>query len=121
MKILIIGGTGHVGTYLVPRLVHLGNTVVCVSRRQREPYTPHAAWRWVERITLDREAEALILRDKPLDLQLDDCRRKADFFISPLAQNRLNDEPSQGQKPADGDAVESQLQKALSDRCRRSA
>jgi len=31
--------------------------VVCVSRRQREPYTPHAAWQWVERITLDREAD----------------------------------------------------------------
>jgi len=57
MRIVIIGGTGHVGTYLVPRLVELGHTVACVSRRQREPYTPHAAWRWVERISLDREAE----------------------------------------------------------------
>jgi nucleoside-diphosphate-sugar epimerase len=57
MRVVIIGGTGHVGTYLVPRLVHLGHTVVCVSRQQREPYTPHAAWRWVERISIDREAE----------------------------------------------------------------
>jgi nucleoside-diphosphate-sugar epimerase len=57
MRVVIIGGTGHVGTYLVPRLVHLGHTVACVSRQQREPYTPHAAWRWVERINIDREAE----------------------------------------------------------------
>ncbi len=57
MRVVIIGGTGHVGTYLVPRLVHLGHTVVCVSRQQREPYMPHAAWRWVERVDLDRETE----------------------------------------------------------------
>jgi uncharacterized protein YbjT (DUF2867 family) len=32
MRIVIIGGTGHVGTYLVPRLVEAGHEVVCVSR-----------------------------------------------------------------------------------------
>ena len=57
MRVVIIGGTGHVGTYLVPRLVHMGHTVACVCRQRREPYTPHAAWRWVERIGIDREAE----------------------------------------------------------------
>ncbi len=57
MRVVIIGGTGHVGTYLVPRLVHLGHETICVSRQQREPYAPHAAWRWVKMISLDREAE----------------------------------------------------------------
>jgi nucleoside-diphosphate-sugar epimerase len=57
MRVVIIGGTGHVGTYLVPRLVQLGHTVVCISRQRREPYTPSAAWRWVERMNIDREAE----------------------------------------------------------------
>lgn len=56
MRIIVIGGTGHVGTYLVPRLVALGHEVVVISRSQREPYQPHAAWAQVERVTLDREA-----------------------------------------------------------------
>lgn len=58
MKVVIIGGTGHVGTYLVPRLVEAGHEVVCISRGQSEPYLPHAAWQAVERVTIDRtEAE----------------------------------------------------------------
>ncbi|MCA9890882.1 MAG: NAD-dependent epimerase/dehydratase family protein, partial [Anaerolineae bacterium] len=32
MKVVVIGGTGHVGTYLVPRLVEAGHEVVCISR-----------------------------------------------------------------------------------------
>ena len=58
MKVVIIGGTGHVGTYLVPRLVNTGYEVVSVSRQQREPYTPNHAWESVEQIEIDRvEAE----------------------------------------------------------------
>lgn len=59
MRVAVIGGTGHVGTYLVPRLVELGHEVICVSRRKREPYQPHAAWGRVKQVTIDRkEAEA---------------------------------------------------------------
>jgi nucleoside-diphosphate-sugar epimerase len=57
MRVVIIGGTGHVGTYLVPRLVEAGHEVVCLSRGQREPYHPHAAWRSVQRVVMDRVAE----------------------------------------------------------------
>jgi nucleoside-diphosphate-sugar epimerase len=57
MRVVIIGGTGHVGTYLVPRLVELGHTVVSISRKRREPYLPHAAWTCVEQVQLDREPE----------------------------------------------------------------
>jgi nucleoside-diphosphate-sugar epimerase len=56
-KVIVIGGSGHVGTYLVPRLVEAGHRVVNVSRGNREPYTPHAAWSEVEAVTLDRAAE----------------------------------------------------------------
>jgi nucleoside-diphosphate-sugar epimerase len=56
-KVVIIGGSGHVGTYLVPQLVDAGFEVVNVSRGQREPYAPHAAWKQVRRVALDREAE----------------------------------------------------------------
>jgi nucleoside-diphosphate-sugar epimerase len=37
MRVIIIGGTGHIGTYLVPRLVEMGCDVVVVSRQHREP------------------------------------------------------------------------------------
>jgi nucleoside-diphosphate-sugar epimerase len=56
MRVVIIGGSGHVGTYLVPRLVAAGHEVVAVSRGQRQPYQPHAAWRSVAQIELDRES-----------------------------------------------------------------
>jgi nucleoside-diphosphate-sugar epimerase len=56
MRITVTGGTGHIGTYLVPRLVERGHQVTCVSRGKREPYLPHAAWKAVRRVLLDREA-----------------------------------------------------------------
>jgi nucleoside-diphosphate-sugar epimerase len=46
-----------VGTFLVPRLVQAGHEVICITRGQREPYQPHAAWKSVQQITLDRTAE----------------------------------------------------------------
>ena len=54
MRIVIIGGSGHVGTYLVPRLVGAGHEVINVSRAQREPYKAHSAWRLVQQVTADR-------------------------------------------------------------------
>jgi nucleoside-diphosphate-sugar epimerase len=56
-KVIIIGGSGHVGTWLVPRLVEAGHRVVNVTRGSREPYTPNAAWSEVEAVPLDRQAE----------------------------------------------------------------
>ena len=55
-RAVVIGGTGHIGTYLVPRLVALGLDVISVSRSQREPYQPHGAWKQVRQVVLDREA-----------------------------------------------------------------
>lgn len=56
MKAVVIGGTGHIGTYLVPRLVEAGYEVTVVSRAQRKPYRAHAAWRAVHIETIDRTA-----------------------------------------------------------------
>ncbi|UCF98293.1 MAG: NAD-dependent epimerase/dehydratase family protein [Spirochaetaceae bacterium] len=56
MRITVIGATGHVGSYLVPRLVELGHEVTAVSRGRREAYKTHAAWKQVRRVILDREA-----------------------------------------------------------------
>jgi len=52
----MIGGSGHVGTYLAPRLVESGHEVLNISRRQREPYQPHAAWTQVQQVVIDRAA-----------------------------------------------------------------
>jgi nucleoside-diphosphate-sugar epimerase len=57
MRVVIIGASGHVGTYLVPRLVAASHEVIAISRGQREPYQPHAAWRSVQQIVADRGAE----------------------------------------------------------------
>lgn len=54
MKVMIIGGTGHVGTYLVPRLVDAGHEVICITRGTSEPYLSHSAWDAVTRVTIDR-------------------------------------------------------------------
>lgn len=57
MRIIVIGGTGHIGTYLSPQLAEAGHRVTCVSRGRREPYRTHAAWKDIERVDLDRAAE----------------------------------------------------------------
>ena len=56
-RIVIIGGSGHVGTYLVPALVDRGHEVINVSRGAAAPYRPHPAWKAVEQVLLDRKAE----------------------------------------------------------------
>jgi len=55
-RAVVIGGSGHIGTYLVPRLVEAGYEVVNVARGQREPYRPHGAWDRVRTEILDRDA-----------------------------------------------------------------
>jgi nucleoside-diphosphate-sugar epimerase len=56
-RIVVIGATGHVGSYLVPRLVRAGHEVIALSRGTRDPYVSAPEWRRVERIEVDREAE----------------------------------------------------------------
>ncbi len=59
MKTVVIGGTGHVGTFLLPRLVAAGHEVTCITRGEREPYQPHGAWGSVQRMQINRtEADA---------------------------------------------------------------
>ena len=56
-RVVIIGGSGHIGTYLVPRLIEAGYEVVNVTRGHRAPYLPNAVWRDVETVIADREKE----------------------------------------------------------------
>ncbi|MEO8597641.1 MAG: NAD(P)-dependent oxidoreductase [Candidatus Solibacter sp.] len=57
MRVVVIGGSGHIGSYLTPRLVEAGYTVLCVSRGQKLPYVEHGAWKRVEHVIADRTAE----------------------------------------------------------------
>jgi nucleoside-diphosphate-sugar epimerase len=57
LRIAIIGGTGHVGTYLVPRLVQSRYEVLSISRGESRPYHNDPAWESVEHVRLDRAAE----------------------------------------------------------------
>ena len=57
MKVVVVGATGHIGSYLVPRLVAAGHEVVAISRGNRRPYFEHPAWRHVAQVQADREAE----------------------------------------------------------------
>ena len=55
-RVVVIGATGHVGGYLVPRLVRAGHEVVAVSRGEASPYREDLAWQQVDRRRLDRGA-----------------------------------------------------------------
>jgi len=57
MRVVIIGGTGHVGSYLVPRLVEAGPRRAAVTRGKRSAYQKHAAWNSVQTVMLDRATE----------------------------------------------------------------
>ena len=56
-RVVVIGATGHIGTYLVPRLVDGGHEVIAVSRGTRGPYHASPQWDAVTRLVVDREAE----------------------------------------------------------------
>ena len=57
MRVAIIGGTGHIGSFLTPRLYDAGHSVICISRGLKAPYQEHPAWKAVERVEIDRAAE----------------------------------------------------------------
>jgi nucleoside-diphosphate-sugar epimerase len=55
-RVVIIGATGHIGSYLVPRLVRGGHEVTAMSRGFRGPYLESPEWESVTRVTVDRDA-----------------------------------------------------------------
>ncbi len=56
MRVVVIGATGHIGSYLVPRLVRAGHEVVAISRGSRQPYRGDPAWGQVRTVSADRDA-----------------------------------------------------------------
>jgi nucleoside-diphosphate-sugar epimerase len=56
-RIVVIGGSGHIGTYLMPALAAQGHEVVNISRGLAKPYRPHPAWESIRQIAVDRTVE----------------------------------------------------------------
>jgi nucleoside-diphosphate-sugar epimerase len=56
-RVVVIGATGHIGSYLVPRFVLGGHEVIGVSRGARAPYFASPAWNSVTTIAADRDVE----------------------------------------------------------------
>lgn len=57
MRVAIIGGTGHIGSYLTPMLVESGHSVTCICRNLRQPYREHPVWSSIAYLHVDRAAE----------------------------------------------------------------
>ncbi|BCW77386.1 NAD(P)-dependent oxidoreductase [Arthrobacter sp. NicSoilB11] len=57
MKVTVIGGSGHIGSFLVPRLVRAGHEVTNISRGTSAPYTDTPEWQQVHQVIADRQEE----------------------------------------------------------------
>lgn len=57
MRVVVIGGSGHIGTFLVPRLVRAGHEVVNISRGTRTAYVAAPEWEQVRQVVADRQQE----------------------------------------------------------------
>jgi nucleoside-diphosphate-sugar epimerase len=55
--VVVLGGTGHIGGYLVPRLVAAGHEVTVLTRGKATPYRQDGAWSAVTTVVADRDAE----------------------------------------------------------------
>lgn len=57
MKAVVLGASGHIGTYLIPMLADAGYDVVTITRGQAKPYEWNPAWGKVSQVIMDRGKE----------------------------------------------------------------
>lgn len=57
MKVIVIGGSGHIGSFLVPRLVRAGHEVINISRGTHKSYGDAPEWQQVRQVVADRQQE----------------------------------------------------------------
>jgi len=55
--VVVLGGTGHIGGYLVPRLVAAGADVTVLTRGKASPYRSDGTWSKVTTVVADRTEE----------------------------------------------------------------
>ncbi|QHC62802.1 NAD-dependent epimerase/dehydratase family protein [Rathayibacter festucae] len=77
MHVVVIGGSGHIGSFLVPRLVRAGHEVTNIARGTSTPYTSGPEWEQVRNVVADRQQEdedgvfAARVRDLAPDVVID--------------------------------------------------
>jgi nucleoside-diphosphate-sugar epimerase len=75
--VVVLGGTGHIGGYLVARLVAAGHEVTVLTRGKATPYRSDGAWSSVTTVVADRDEEeqagtfAARVRDLEPDVVID--------------------------------------------------
>ena len=57
MKVVVIGGTGHIGTFLIPMLVNAGYETIYITRGKRQPYVDDPAWKKAKQVIIDRKTD----------------------------------------------------------------
>jgi uncharacterized protein YbjT (DUF2867 family) len=55
-RVVVVAATGHIGSYLVPRLVRGGHDVIAMSRGLRDSYHASPEWTSVTEASVDRAA-----------------------------------------------------------------
>lgn len=62
MKVVVLGGTGHMGTFLVPMLVKANYEVISVTRSKSKPYIEDDVWTQVKSVFMDRTKDVDFLK-----------------------------------------------------------
>ena len=57
MKVVVIGGTGHIGTFLIPMLVNAGYETIYITRGKRQPYVDDPASKKAQKVIMDRNSD----------------------------------------------------------------
>src|ERR1700728_3164375 len=73
MRVVVVGGSGHIGTFLIPRLVRAGFDVINISRGTSAAYVDADEWQDVRSVAADRQQEdrAGVFGDRVAALQAD--------------------------------------------------
>jgi len=83
MRVMVIGGTGHIGGFLVPKLVELGHEVI-VATRGRRPAPAGLAWDKVQLLTLPRPGAAEVLAEHRPEVLIDIVQAQATALYEAL-------------------------------------
>lgn len=70
MRVIVIGGTGHIGGHLVPRLIEAGHDVT-VATRGRRPRPDGKAWEQAKLVKLPADDPVAALAELPCDALID--------------------------------------------------
>jgi nucleoside-diphosphate-sugar epimerase len=88
-KAVVIGGYGHIGSYLVPELVDNGFDVTVVSRGNRRPYNAHLPqWQKVKELHCDRRELA---REKKFGPIIADMQPDLIFDVTSYTLDEIQD------------------------------